>query len=87
MLEVSVSEVSVSEVSVLEVVLLEVSVLEVSVLEVSVLEVVMLEVSVLEEGGRTRRRKKNGGYNPKNKNPTRQCGEKCVMIYGYGTNY
>ena len=66
-------------VSVLEVSVLEVSVLEVSVLEVSVLEVVLLEVSVLEEeGGRRGRRtvrKKNGGYSPKNKNPTRQCGE------------
>ena len=29
---------------------------------------------MLEEGGRRRRR--NGGYSPKNKNPTRQCGEK-----------
>ena len=43
-----------------------------SVLEVSVLEVV-------EEGGR-RKRRRSGGYSPKNKNPTRQCGEKSIYV-------
>ena len=79
-LEVSMLDVSVLEVSVLEMSVLEVSVLEVSMLDVSVLKVSVLEVSVLvEEGGRRkrrRRRKRSGGYSPKNKNPTRQCGEK-----------
>ena len=37
----------------------------------------MLEVSVLEEGGR-RKRRRSGGYSPKSKKPTRQCGEKNV---------
>ena len=48
-------------------------------LEVSVLDVSVLDVSVLVirgEGGGGRRRKRRSGYSPKNKNPTRQCGEK-----------
>ena len=51
-------------------------------LDVSVLEVSMLDVSVLDEGGRRkrRRRKRSGGYSPKNKNPTRQCGEKLRVL-------
>ena len=59
--------------------LLDVSVVEVSVLDVSVLEVNVLDVSVVdvrgEGGGGRRRRRRRSGYSPKNKNPTRQCGE------------